>query len=98
MAVRGIEISNQYIYFYLKSLYNFFQRSGVGIAIPGLSREQINNLIFSLPPLAEQQRIVEQVEALLTLCDAVQAGLVAAEEARQRLLGSLLQRVGVGPG
>lgn len=32
----------------------------------------------------------------LTLCDEVQAGLVAAEEARQRLLESLCWRVGRG--
>ena len=46
------------------------------------------------PLLAEQKRIVAKVEALLTLCDALAAGVVQAEEVRGRALlddtGSLL--------
>jgi type I restriction enzyme S subunit len=83
--------------FFLKN-YQDLRSLAEGGAQPNLNVGKIKSLCIPLPPLAEQKRIVEKVEALLTLCEQVQAGLVAAEEARQRLLGSLLHRVGVGPG
>ena len=90
MAIRPFEIVNEYIFLYLQSRFDFFQQSGVGIAIPGLSRTQINTLLFSLPPLAEQKRIVARVEDLLALCDALASEAVAAEEVRSHLLGAVL--------
>jgi type I restriction enzyme S subunit len=43
-----------------------------------------------LPPLAEQQRIVAKVEALMALCDQLEASLTTATTTRSRLLESLL--------
>ena len=40
---------------------------GKGIAIQGLSSNAIHNLLFPLPPLAEQYRIVQRIEELLPL-------------------------------
>ena len=40
---------------------------GKGIAIQGLSSNAIHNLLFPLPPLAEQRRIVQRIEELLPL-------------------------------
>jgi type I restriction enzyme S subunit len=44
----------------------------------------------SLPPLAEQKRIVAKVESLLAVCDALAGEVVAAEEVRGRLLAAVL--------
>jgi type I restriction enzyme S subunit len=52
------------------------------------------NLIFALPPLAEQERIVERVEPWLGWCDALEAQLRSAEEERGRLVESVLAKVG----
>ena len=38
-------------------------------AQPGLSVEKVNSVLFPLPPLAEQERIVAKLEELLPLCD-----------------------------
>ena len=40
---------------------------GKGIAIQGLSSNSIHNLLFPLPPLYEQDRIVQRIEELLPL-------------------------------
>jgi type I restriction enzyme S subunit len=44
----------------------------------------------ALPPLAEQHRIVAKVDALMTLCDRLEASLTAADTTRRRLLEALL--------
>ena len=58
-----------------------------------VSRDVILNLPIPLPPLAEQYRIVARVDALMALCDQLEAGLAGAETARSRLLDALLHWV-----
>ena len=36
---------------------------------PGLSATKVANFVIPIPPLAEQQRIVDQLNAILPLCD-----------------------------
>jgi len=43
-----------------------------------------------LPPLAEQHRIVAKVDALMALCDRLEAALTTADTTRARLLEALL--------
>ena len=43
-----------------------------------------------LPPLAEQHRIVAKVDALMALCDRLEAALATADGTRRRLLEALL--------
>jgi len=50
----------------------------------------ILDLPFPLPPLAEQHRIVAKVDALIALCDQLEASLTTATTTRQRLLTALL--------
>ncbi len=50
----------------------------------------ITKFAIPLPPLAEQKRIVAKVEALLSLCDALSAQVVQAQEIRARLLRAVL--------
>ena len=59
-------------------------------AQPNLFIGQIRQLMIPLPPLAEQYRIVAKVDALMALCDRLEASLTAAGAARRRLLDALL--------
>lgn len=40
-----------------------------GTALPTIDMNKVNKIIFPLPPLPEQQRIVEKLDQLLPLCD-----------------------------
>lgn len=53
-------------------------------AQPGLAVKTIENLLASLPPLEEQQRIVDILDRFDMLCNDLTAGLPAEIEARQK--------------
>ena len=63
-------------------------RSAVGLKNVNLT--EFGALTFPLPPLAEQHRIVAKVDALMALCDRLEAGLTATTATRRRLLDALL--------
>ncbi|MEQ9259239.1 MAG: restriction endonuclease subunit S [Roseovarius sp.] len=48
------------------------------------------DFLIPLPPLAEQHRIVVRVDALMALCDRLEAALTTADTTRARLLEALL--------
>ncbi|HBH11591.1 MAG TPA: restriction endonuclease subunit S [Clostridiales bacterium] len=65
-------VLNWYLFYYLMSHKQNFINQGVGGAQPNISREKIVVNLLPLPPLAEQQRIVQRLEELLPLCDALE--------------------------
>ncbi len=50
----------------------------------------VTQFVVPLPPLAEQHRIVAKVDALMALCDQLEASLTTATTTRSRLLEALL--------
>ncbi len=72
MAIRNLWMPVSYVYLFLKSDYQNIQDQKVGIAIPGISRNDILNKLFPLPSLSEQHAIVQAVEELLGLCTALE--------------------------
>ena len=57
---------------------------GKGIGIQGLSSKAIHILVFPLPPLAEQKRIVAKIEELLPLVDRYEAAWTRLEDFNRR--------------
>lgn len=73
MAVRPILVDRNFCKIALDTNYQLFQDQRTGIAIPGISRDDVLTQIVALPPLSEQQRIVAKVYQLMTLCDELEA-------------------------
>ncbi|MDM7945249.1 MAG: restriction endonuclease subunit S [Oceanibaculum nanhaiense] len=59
-------------------------------AQPSLSMGTIRDIDVIIPPLAEQHRIVAKVDALMALCDRLEAALTTSDTTRARLLEALL--------
>ena len=57
---------------------------GKGIGIQGLSSKAIHILVFPLPPLAEQKRIVAKIEELLPLVDRYEVAWTRLEDFNRR--------------
>jgi type I restriction enzyme S subunit len=58
--------------------------------VPHISSKQVEAAVIFVPPLAEQHRIVAKVDALMALCDRLEASLTVAGATRRRLLDALL--------
>jgi type I restriction enzyme S subunit len=72
------DTSPLWVFFTLKAL-NLNQYSN-GAAQPGLSVERINKILFPLPPLAEQRRIVSVIESAFALIDEIEADRASLEQ------------------
>lgn len=64
------------------------QRSSHGTC--RLEGSDYSDFPIPIPPLAEQHRIVTKVDALMALCDRLEASLTASAATRRRLLDALL--------
>ena len=77
MKILKIEpiVDRMYILHFIKSYQKELKENKVGSAIPHLNKKLFGELQLPLPPLAEQQRIVEQVEKLFKQLDEIQNAL-----------------------
>ena len=68
-------LCNKYLYWSLLSpyfdAYANDPANSKGVAYPAINDTTFYNAIIPLPPLAEQQRIVEKLDQLLPLCDSL---------------------------
>ena len=68
------KIEQMYLFYFLLASKAMFVAMGGGGAQPNISKEKIVSTSIPLPPLAEQQRIVEEVERWFKLIDIIEQG------------------------
>lgn len=72
-------------FYYLFYLYkNAGLIGGKGIGIKGLSTRALGSIVFPLPPLAEQKRIVDKIEELMPLVDEYEKNWQKLEELNKK--------------
>ena len=89
MAMTAIEWSQKFLLSVTHRLAESLKERARSL-IPGISRENVDDFVFALPPLAEQHRIVAKVDELMALCDQLEAQLTTTQTERRRLLEAVL--------
>ena len=86
------EISREYLLVVLRggSVQAYFNEATRTLAQPTLNVGLIEQTPIPLPPIAEQHRIVAKVDALIALCDRLEASLDQSASTRRRLLDALI--------
>lgn len=84
-------LSDDYLFLWINSPhFNEQIDPGRSNGVPHISSKQVEAANICVPPLAEQHRIVAKVDALMALCDRLEAALTTADTTRTRLLNALL--------
>ncbi len=82
--------SPEYVFYYLWGQYRETRQIGSGNNQPALNKSRVQEIPIPLPPLAEQRRIVAEVERRLSVVQqaeaTVEATLARAERLRQSIL------------
>ena len=83
-------ITQLYLFYFLLSQRSAFISKGGGGAQPNISKEIIVSTFIPLPPLHEQQRIVEEIEKWFALIDQIEQGRsdlqVTIKQAKNKIL------------
>ena len=89
------EIYDRYLKLFLESPVYWIQLQdgSRGAGQPNVNGQTLGKMLFPLPPLAEQHRIVVKIYELMALCDRVEANLATGDDTRRRLLDALLHEV-----
>ncbi|PMC35738.1 restriction endonuclease subunit S [Bacillus sp. UMB0899] len=90
MAIRSIETDIDYIRILLKLFGKQLNEMSVGIAIPGISREDILYMLLPLPPLEEQKRIVKKVDYLFSIILQIENAIITNQHSKSILIKSYL--------
>ncbi len=92
-------IDDEFLFkYYLAQFYqNFCIKASSGrSAQAGFNREDMDSIPFPLPPLAEQQRIVEQIESLFAKLDEAKEKIQITVEDAERNKSAILQEAFTG--
>jgi type I restriction enzyme S subunit len=87
-------INHRYVATHLRSQISqvFFKRVARGVAVKGVNIADVRVAPVALPPAAEQQRIVAEVERRLSIIDEMEAAVFANLQRGRRLRQSILQK------
>ncbi|WP_262967221.1 restriction endonuclease subunit S [Methylobacter psychrophilus] len=86
-------VDSEYLAIWLNS--SFFVGNidpGRSNGVPHISTTQVANMIFALPPTAEQHRIVTKVDELMAICDQLKSRLTEANQLQQKLADVLVKQ------
>jgi type I restriction enzyme S subunit len=84
-------LNKNYLYQYLLAITKEIKASGSGIAMIHMTKERMEELIFPVPPLAEQIRITKKIDELMALCDQLEQKTEDSADAHKQLIDILLE-------
>ncbi len=75
----------------LKGFRTNLESFAVGTTFVAVSKSDVENLIITVPPLAEQHRIVAKVDELMALCDKLEQEQETSIQTHENLVETLLE-------
>ncbi|RXT08837.1 restriction endonuclease subunit S [Ammoniphilus sp. CFH 90114] len=76
-----------------KSIRESILKKATGTTAQGIKASKLKQIIVPVPPLDEQKRIVEKVDQLMALCDALENTVMQSKQESEMLLQVVLQEV-----
>ncbi len=67
-------------------LQNSLNEKATGMTAQGIKSAKLKLILMPIPPLAEQKRIVEKCDRLMSLCDTLEAKLKQGRDSSEKLM------------
>ncbi len=83
----------RYFEYFMRTAQSYLEQFAPSTAQKNINLAILDELLIPLPPAEEMHRIVQRVEALLGLCDVLEARQMNSDTASAELTGSLLQAI-----
>ncbi|RCW73676.1 type I restriction enzyme S subunit [Marinobacter nauticus] len=92
MVVLSEKVSKEYFLHYCQSplYWDYIYTMNTGTGQPKINKTQYKNCKLPLPPLAEQRRIAQKIDELMSLCDRLEQQTSDQLEAHETLVDTLL--------
>ncbi len=92
------EVFDRFLKLFLESpvYWSQLEAGARGAGQPNVNGRTLGRMAVSLPPLAEQHRIVAKVDELMALCDELEAAQAKRESRRDRLVAATLHGLNNG--
>ena len=87
------DVDKYFVYYLLRQRTGEIKRAGHGVSMIHMTKKKMEQLRVSLPPLAEQRRIVAKINELFEIIEKLALGVSAAQEQESLLLSSLIDEV-----
>jgi type I restriction enzyme S subunit len=93
-VIRANYVCQDYVYQFLRSDYvlkkykSLFEGKGQQ---PNLKKEDVTELLIPLPPLFEQNRIVQKLDELMLYCNELEGSIKQSESQNEKLLQQVLR-------
>lgn len=82
-----------FVFLYTQNLATNLQEKAIGGAQPFISLGALRSLIFALPPVEEQHRIVAKVDELMAICDQLKTKLNQSQQTQLHLTDAIVEQV-----
>ena len=76
-SLKPLKGNTDFYFYLLQTLKESFEKQSTGTTFKAISGDVVKNTIVPLPPLAEQQRIVQKIEDLFSVLDNIQKSIEA---------------------
>lgn len=84
-------LPSEFLMNYMTYLYAHINNSKSGASFPNINTDFLNNLIYPLPPLHEQDQIVAKLEELMAFCDGLEQSIKESQGYNEMLLQQVLR-------
>jgi type I restriction enzyme S subunit len=84
-------LPSEFLMNYMTYLYAHINNSKSGASFPNINTDFLNNLIYPLPPLHEQEQIVTKLEDLMVFCDGLEQSIKESQRCNEMLLQQVLR-------
>ena len=76
-------VETKYILYFLKAIKKQLKEEASGAVQSFLSLTYLRKLLIPLPPIAEQERIVEKIDEIMAICDQMEAIFDGSSEVKE---------------